>query len=107
MRIMYWSIGKDKEFSTLLVLWVGGTERAVATTLVIWAPATLSGFIAGWMALKIAANWGRQQGEKFGKRHLIALVGSTLSFSVAIAVGLAVHPEALATFQGVAVANSG
>jgi len=81
----------------LLDLWVGGVERAVATTLILLAPRYLPGFIGGWVVLKFAANWQRRPYEAaVAEGSLVSLVGSVLSFTVAIAAGLLVRPDALA-----------
>lgn len=80
-----------------LDFWVGGTERAVATTLALWVPTYLPIFIGGWVTLKYAANWKRQPNEKkwVSTGSLIALIGSVVSFSVAIAAALLFRPDAL------------
>ncbi len=88
---------------SLIGFYVGGAERLIATTLVVFAPNQLGFFIAGWMALKMAANWARQQApagdkdedEAIRMGHLLALVGAAFSFSFAIAMGLMVNPDAL------------
>lgn len=99
MHVMYSTIGHRQGTRYWLFkwmhLWIGGTERAVATTLLIWAPKLLAGFVAGWVVLKVAANWQRQPGAEFGERHLLALVGSVVSFTVAIVAGLIYRPQAL------------
>ena len=77
-------------------LWIGGLERAIATTLVIWAPPMLPAFIGGWMALKFAADWQRRPDDlKAARGSLIFLIGSTLSFAVAIGAGLIVSRAAV------------
>ena len=77
---------------------VGMTERAVATTLVVWTPKLLALFIGGWTVAKIAGGWGRiEKGTPpIRAAHMIALVGTVLSFAVAIAAGLWAHPASLA-----------
>jgi len=99
---MYLSIGHNQGFSHWLFrwinLWVGGTERAIATTLVIWAPDILAGFVGGWVLLKVAANWQRRSGAEYGQRHLLALVGSAVSFAVAIAAGFLQRTSSLAAW---------
>lgn len=122
--VMSRSAGLPRPFSEWIDFWLGGTERAVATTLVIVAPKYLSSFIGAWVALKLAANWNRQpikknekdsekeQGqnaharrvdkhdpENFARRALLALIGSVLSFSIAIGCGLLIFPDALIVWQ--------
>ncbi len=82
-----------------LALYVGGTERAVVTTLVIFTPAYVPAFIGGWVVLKIAAGWGRRQGNDAEKGHFLALVGSVISFAIAIGVGLWLDPSALSVWR--------
>src|SRR3990167_1087530 len=77
-------------------VWVGGSERAVATTLLLFAPAQLAVFIGGWMALKLAANWQRSTDPDAPQTTFVAMVGSVVSFSVAIAAPLLLLPDALA-----------
>lgn len=95
MWIMYRSIGQKRRIFRWMHFWVGAAERAVATTLVIWGPSQLGGFIGGWMALKIAANWNRRIEVNNNNNHLLALVGSVVSLSVAIAAGIAINRSAL------------
>jgi hypothetical protein len=82
----------------------GSTERAVALTLVLMAPAYLPAFIGGWVVLKFAIGWQRQQIQpsllvedtgQVATQSFVALIGSVISFAIAIAVGLALYPEAL------------
>jgi hypothetical protein len=90
--------GGDKYKSfRILDLLVGGTERLVATTLVWFAPTYLASFIGGWTALKFAANWKRQSSDDdwVSTGSLLFLIGSVLSFAVAIGSGLYLNPEAL------------
>ena len=95
---VYWmrrSIKHRREFFRWVDIWVGGAERAVATTLVIFAPAQLPVFVGAWVALKFAANWKRRtRVEGVEQISLIALVGSVISFAVAIWAGLIVIPGA-------------
>ena len=79
----------------------GGTEQFIATTLVWFAPGYVAPFIGAWIALKIAANWGRLKGDSREVRlgHLIALIGNAWSFAIAIAVGvLLLNPSALSVW---------
>ena len=53
-------------------------------------PDYLAGFIGGWVALKFAANWKRQgldADDNVTRGSLLALVGSVISFAVAIGDG--------------------
>lgn len=70
-----------------LDFWVGSTERSVAMLLMLWAPTHLPTFIGAWVAAKLAANWARLKSEDIEVRqgHLIALIGSVISFGLAIA----------------------
>jgi hypothetical protein len=67
MWVMRWLVLKEEnrpkqKFADWMGLFfVGGTERAVALTLVLWAPAYLPAFIGGWVVLKFALGWQRQQ----------------------------------------------
>ncbi|MEI9850470.1 MAG: hypothetical protein WDN24_05980 [Sphingomonas sp.] len=61
----------------------------------IWTPNLLAPFVGGWVVLKIAAGWQRYRKPEYDKLHLIALVGSVISFSMAIAGGLLVTPESI------------
>lgn len=90
------SIQSPREFFRWLDLWVGGTERAVATTFAIWAPHLLPAFAGGWIALKLALNWQRRSDPDVYRISLVALVGSVISFAIAIGVALVVHPASLA-----------
>jgi hypothetical protein len=87
-----------KECFGALELWLGSTERLVAAALVAIGSPHLSAFIGAWIALKLAANWQRIKSDKdeVRKGHLIALIGSVLSFTIAILVGLYINPGALA-----------
>ena len=100
LKLIHISVGfKDRPVFHALHFWVGASERIVATTLFIWAPKHLPIFIGGWVAAKIAAGWGRERREDASQGHFIALVGNAVSFAVAIAAGLMVHPESLATLN--------
>ncbi len=76
---------------------LGFTERFVAVSLILIAPRHVAFFIAGWVALKFAANWKRKEGsspwekKRNARYSLIALIGSAASFAVAVAVGLALR----------------
>ena len=91
---------KIREFFKWLDLWVGCAERFVATTLLAFAPAYLAAFIGGWVGLKFAAGWHREKSSKgtITQTRLLALVGSILSFVIAIAAGLIIKPDALTYF---------
>ena len=76
---------------------LGFTERFVAVAIILVAPRQLAFYVAGWVALKFASNWKRREGGKPWERtrnarfSLIALIGSAASFTVAVAVGLALR----------------
>jgi hypothetical protein len=94
--VMRRSVGLDEKMFELSLFWLGGTERVIATTLVIWAPSYVAPFIGAWVALKIAASWQRMPSTSENRQGThIALIGSALSFAVAIGAGLLVHPAAL------------
>ena len=77
-------------------LWLGGIERTIAVTLIIYAPPLLAPFIGGWTALKFASNWGRtDRKSNDAGSSFVFLVGSALSFGLAIWVGLLLNPEAI------------
>jgi hypothetical protein len=90
--VMRKSIRRPREFFRWIDLWVGGTERAVATTLVLFAHSYLPAFIGGWIALKFAANWKRRN-VGAGQASLVFLVGSVISFAVAIGAALYMRPD--------------
>jgi hypothetical protein len=78
---------------------LGGIERVVALTLVLWAPPYLPSFIGGWVLLKFAIGWQREEYGGEDKRDVekgrfLALIGNVLSFAIAIGVGLALNPAA-------------
>lgn len=77
----------------ILDWFVGGIERSTATYLMIFVPTLLAPFVGGWMALKLAANWQRRtpRGDPtlLNRQTLAALVGSGLSFGIAIGCGIA------------------
>jgi hypothetical protein len=77
--------------------WVGFTERSIATTLFIWAPTQVGLFLGGWTALKLAAAWTRRTNDDDHTiAHILALLGTAMSFAVAIAAGMIAHPQSLA-----------
>lgn len=75
---------------------LGASERIVALSLFIWAPQHLATFIGAWVAAKLAANWQRIKSEKAWVREgsLIALIGSAISFGIAISIGMYIKPPA-------------
>jgi hypothetical protein len=78
---------KDAPFSFQpMDFWLGTTERAIAMAIMLWTPENLAVFVGGWTAAKIAANWGRMKSDGTYVRtgHLIALIGSAISFALAI-----------------------
>jgi hypothetical protein len=96
MYLVRRQIGYPRPFYKPLDLWLGGVERAIATTLTIFAPNLLAAFVGGWVVLKMATNWQRSSEPNASQLGLAALIGSAFSFSVAIAVGLALYPASLA-----------
>jgi hypothetical protein len=89
---------KDAPFSLRAIdFWLGTTERVIAMCLAIWQPETLPAFIGAWTAAKIAANWGKMKSEDEYVRtgQLVALIGSALSFGLAI-IGAALLKRLLA-----------
>ena|SRR5258706_15431790 len=103
--ILHWQIGPDPTSSTERIWWIpvliGIAERMIVTTLVIWSPKLLAGFIAGWMALKVAGGWGllRESTARNRSTRAIALLGSVVSLAWAIGIGLYFAPESLAAFS--------
>ena len=93
-------LGSQTDRDWVVSFAVGITERAIATTLVIGAPSLLAPFIGGWTAAKIAAGWGRIVSSEpvIRSSHLVALVGTAISFAIAIAAGLWAHPASLIYF---------
>src|SRR5690348_2917318 len=95
------------------VLFLGNTERWVAVALVVWAPTYLPGFIGGWVLLKFALGWQAKMSdkpqpwtesrnklrpltkeedrEKLRQESMLAMIGSVLSFTVAIGIGYVLH----------------
>ena len=112
MRFMRWTVGNTKDRSLApLDFWLGGTERCVAVTLIWSAPGYLASFIGAWIALKFAAHWKRQEIESglsgddrqralqyVTNGSLLFLIGSAISFAVAVACGLLLNPGALETW---------
>lgn len=86
---------KDVKFLEWGPFWIGCAERAIATTLVIGTPKFVPAFIGGWFALKMVAGWSRHKEAEHTTGHLFALVGTALSFAVAIGVGLGINPGAV------------
>jgi len=83
-----------------LTLAIGSTERAVGMLLFAYAPGYLLPFIGGWMAFKYVAGWQEIYGIHGRSESLIALIGTTWSFAIAIAAGYLVNPESLSYFIG-------
>jgi hypothetical protein len=73
-------------------IWVGFTERAIATTLFIWVPGQLGIFIGGWTAAKLAAAWSSRLKEEHRPAQVLALLGTTISFCVAVGAGVYANP---------------
>ena len=73
---------------------VGMLERAIVQTLTIWIPSSLGGFLAGWMVLKAAGEWGMiSQGTDAGRAHFFAgVVETALSILFALMIGLLSAP---------------
>jgi hypothetical protein len=99
LYVMRWLVLEKKSrppFSDWPAFLGGATERAVALTLVLKAPPYLPAFIGGWVLLKFAIGWQREKhGDEVAKQSFLALIGSVLSFAVAIAIGVALNPKAL------------
>ena len=87
------SLGKPRPFFRWIDIWIGFTERAIATSLILFVPGYnyLAAFIGGWMGLKFAANWQRQNVKGIEQISLVSLVGSAISFAVAIGVTVIVQ----------------
>jgi hypothetical protein len=83
------------------VFFVGATERFVALTLVLLAPPYLPTFIGGWVLLKFAIGWQRveKHDDETAKQRFFALIRSVLSFSIAIAIGVFLNPNALEVWK--------
>jgi hypothetical protein len=73
----------------------GCIERFIATTLLIWAPNLLAPFVGAWIALKLAANWAsvKERSATVRRNHMVAILGSTISFSCIIVAVLIFTPE--------------
>jgi hypothetical protein len=105
MYIMRWLVLKKENrppFPDWSVFLVGATERAVALTLVLFAPPYLPTFIGGWVLLKFAIGWQRENFDTSGKHNkqvgeqsFLALIGSVISFAIAVGVGVWLNPAAL------------
>jgi hypothetical protein len=89
------TIGKPRPFFRWLDLWLGSAERIVATTLILFQPRYLAPFIGGWVALKFAANW-RPPVDKDEPISQVSLVGSVVSFAVAIGATIWMRPDVIA-----------
>ena len=89
------SIGKPRPFFRWLDVWLGGAERFVATTLILFQPRYLAPFIGGWVALKFAANWQRRQVDGVEQISQVSLVGSVISFAVAIGATIWMRPDVI------------
>jgi hypothetical protein len=97
VNFMRKTVHEPRKSGKLIDFYVGGSERFVATTLVLFAASYLPAFIGGWVALKFAAHWQRAGGSHVP--GLVALVGSIISFSVAIGAGLIFDRSALAVWK--------
>lgn len=102
-NFLFWRLGKriPPDKFTERIQWipvlVGIFERAIVTTLVIWTPNLTAGFIAGWMALKVAGGWGllREPTTRNRSTFFIGLLGNIVSLGWAIAVGVYVAPNSI------------
>lgn len=91
---------KREPFIDVLAIIVGVIERAVALTLVLLSPPYLASFIGGWVLLKFAIGWQREKhSDEVAKGSFVALIGNVISFAIAIAIGVALNPDALKFFQ--------
>jgi hypothetical protein len=89
----------EAPFHEWMGVFIGITERAVALTLFLLAPRYLAAFIGGWVLLKFAIGWRRTPlNYKVALGSQVALIGSVLSFAIAIAGGYYLHPDTLAYF---------
>lgn len=105
IELLYWFLNRDlasePDANTDRIWWVpmivGMVERGIATTLMIWTPNLLVGFIAGWMALKVAGGWGllKEPTKRNRSTNAIGLLGSVISLGWAIGIGLYFAPESL------------
>ena len=78
------------------VFFLGGTECGVALTLVLLAPSYLAAFISGWVALKFALGWQREENKsEVLTGSMLSLIGNVISFAIAIAVGVLLYPDVL------------
>ena len=97
MCVMHRLVLKEwRPFSEWSDFLVGAIERAVALTLVLLAPSYLPTFIGAWIALKMALGWQRDHySDSVRLKSLLGLIGSVISFAIAIVVGYALNPDAL------------
>jgi hypothetical protein len=85
---------EKKDDEAIRVIWIpimmGILERAIITTLVGWKVPGTAGFIGTWAAIKTVGGWAMwSKGTVYGRSVLFAgLMGSALSFLIAIAAGL-------------------
>jgi hypothetical protein len=88
---------KARDSFRAIDFWVGTAERFVATSLVVACSPYLPAFIGGWVTLKFAANWKRVDNKKaeVSEGTLMALIGSVISFAIAIYVGIIINPNAV------------
>ena len=104
-KALDWQIGPDLTKTTERIWWVpmlmGIVERAIVVTLILWAPKVVTGFIGGWMLLKIAGGWGLLKDPTTRNRstNFIGLMGNVISFGWAIGVAVHMHPVSLAIFN--------
>lgn len=99
LYFMRWLVLEERSrppFSDWSAFFGGVIERAVALTLVLLAPPYLASFIGGWVLLKFAIGWKREEfGAEVAKGSFLALMGNVFSFAVAIAIGVALNPAAI------------
>jgi hypothetical protein len=99
LYVMRWLVLPElnwSKFSDWPAFFGGAVERAVALTLVLWAPPYLASFIGGWVLLKFAIGWQREErSEAVAKGSFLALIGNVISFAIAIAGGVLLNPKAL------------
>ena len=79
------------------VFFIGATERCVALALVLWAPPYLPAFVGGWVLLKFSLGWLRVKdgGEEARTDSMLSLIGSVLSFAIAVLLGVALNRHAI------------
>jgi hypothetical protein len=66
--------------------------------------AVLTAFIGGWVLLKFAIGWQREKRDDDDEKEVatqsfLALIGGVLSFSIAIAIGIFLNPNALEVWK--------